>query len=106
MRGWRIKGSVAAVALAVFFVIQLSIPITRFGNHEVTQRFAWQMFAGFVPAPQFVVLTPDGDRDVALDDFMAWPRADIDIVAYLPAHLCDVVHDALAVTWETGSLTC
>jgi hypothetical protein len=106
MTGWRQSRAVALVVIAVFLTVQLIIPIGRYGNFEVTQRFGWQMFAGFVPAPQITVVTSDGEHPVVLDDYMAWPRADIDIVRYLPAHLCEIVPDVQSVRWETGSLEC
>jgi hypothetical protein len=106
MTGWRQSRAVALVVIAVFLTVQFVIPIARFGNHEVTQRFGWQMFAGFVPAPEIVVVTSQGEEPIALDEYMAWPRSDIDIIAYLPAHLCEVVPDARTVVWRNGSRQC
>jgi hypothetical protein len=106
MTGWRQSGVVALVVIVAFLLIHLAVPIERYGNPDVTARFAWQMFAGFVPAPDFTVVTAHGERQVALDEYMAWPRADIDIVRYLPGHLCDVISGAHSVRWESGSLEC
>jgi len=90
----------------MFLVVQLSIPILRFGDGDRAQRFAWQMFSTAEQSPVFVVHTQDETMEIALGDFMARVRADIDIVSLMPPHLCEVVPDADRVTWETGEHVC
>jgi hypothetical protein len=37
---------------------------------------------------------------------MAGARGDVDIVALLPPHLCNVVSGAVRVTWDSGEHEC
>lgn len=103
---WRKSPLVAGIAVALFVLIQLAIPVGRLGDHERAQRFGWQMFSVSVPAPTLTVVTDSGEEKVVLEDYMARVRSDIDILALMPPHLCDVVAGARKVTWDGGSHQC
>lgn len=91
--------------IAIFLVIQLAIPISRFAD-ETPRRFGWQMFTVTRQAPDFVVHTSTHDIEIDLDDFVARARGDIDLANILPAHLCNVIPDAESITWEDGHHRC
>lgn len=103
---WRKSPMVAGIAVALFVLIQLAIPISRLGDHDRAERFGWQMFSVSVPAPTLTVVTGSGEEEVVLEDYMARVRSDIDIIALMPPHLCEVVEDSVAVIWDEGSHQC
>lgn len=86
--------------------VQLAIPISRLGEVEKGTRFGWHMFSGARGVPEFVVETGDGEEAVALDDYMANVRVDVDITSWLPAHLCRVVPEAVRVSWGETTHRC
>lgn len=106
VRSWRTSSTLALVVIVLFIVLQVAIPVSRIGVHESGRRFGWQMFSTARETPSFVVVTEDGELPVALKDYMAGPRGDIDIVGLLPPHLCNTVPGALRVTWESGEHQC
>lgn len=106
MTGWRRSRPLVVVAIVVFLVVQLSVPIIRFGDGDRAQRFAWQMFSTAEVAPAFVVHTSSGEAGIDLDAYMARPRSDIDILGLMPAHLCATHPDADLITWQGGEHTC
>jgi hypothetical protein len=106
MRNWRASGVAAALGVSIFLVVQLALPILRFGDGDRAQRFGWQMFSTAERAPEFVVETQVGNIDIVLEDYMARVRSDVDIEGQMPPHLCVVVDDAIRVTWDGGSLQC
>jgi hypothetical protein len=103
---WRKSPLVAGIAVALFVLIQLATPISRFGDHERAQRLGWQMFSVSVPDPTLTVVTDSGEEKIMLEDYMARVRSDIDIIALMPPHLCKVVEDAAAVNWDGGFYQC
>lgn len=105
MTGWRRSPRVAVGVIAAFAIVQLAIPISRFGSPD-TVRFGWQMFSTYEPDPGFIVETDTGSTEVDLEEYMARVRSDIDITSLMPAHLCSVVPGAEEVTWNGGSLEC
>lgn len=105
MAGWRRSPAIAGLVVASFLIVQLVVPISRFGD-DSTRRFGWQMFSLARPSPQFVVTTSTGDIEIALSDYMARVRADVDVTLLLPPHLCSVIPGADYVTWEDGSHQC
>jgi len=105
MTGWRRSRLVASIVIAAFLIVQLAVPLSRFGD-DTARRFGWQMFSSSSPAPDFVVVTSTDDIDIVLDDYLAMRRADVDFAEYMPPHLCSVVPDAQQVTWDGGSYAC
>lgn len=93
--------------IVLFASIQLSTPVLRLGAHDTLPRFGWQMFSAGRPAPEFRVETPEGALEIDHTVYMANPRSDIDVYALMPRHLCEVVPEAIRVTWpQGGSLSC
>lgn len=106
MIDWRQSRVVAGTILALFFVVQLAIPISRLGD-ERGQRFGWQMYSREVRAiPEFGVITGDGEVAIDILDYLPTSRIEVDVAMYLPAHLCDVIPEAVSVSWEGGSHRC
>jgi hypothetical protein len=106
MSSWRGSPVVAAVACALFLVVQLAIPISRIDETDRGTRFGWHMFSGAQGTPEFVVETAEGEKNIALEDYMARVRVDVDIRGQLPSHVCDVVPGALVVSWDQGEHLC
>ncbi len=105
MSDWRESRPLAYVILAVIVTLQLAIPLSRVGTDE--RRFGWKMFSLEGTPLGLVVETTNGSEiEIDPDEYMAMVRADVDILALLPPHLCLVVPDAATVTWEGGSLEC
>ena len=94
------------IVIAVFLTVQLTLPIGRLGPHESARRFGWQMFSVAREDPTFVVATDSGQSVIDLNDYMAGARGDVDIVGFLPPHLCSVVPGAVRVTWDSGEYRC
>lgn len=103
---WRKSRAVAAIAVAAFLALQLAVPISRLGTHESAPRFAWQMFSTAREAPEFVVETDDGARQISLGRYMAGARGDVDIEGLMPPHLCELFPEAERVTWQWGEHEC
>lgn len=104
VRNWRSSRKIAAACITIFLIVQLVVPITRFGD-ESARRFGWQMFSASAASPEFVVTTNSGRVEINLDDYMARVRSDIDIEALLPPHLCSVAL-AREVIWDSSRLAC
>ena len=105
MTGWRRSRLVASIVIVAFVIVQLAIPLSRFGD-DTARRFGWQMFSTSSPAPDFVVVTSTNEVDIALGDYLAMRRADVDFTEHMPPHLCAAVPDAQQVTWDDGSYEC
>lgn len=105
MVGWRKSTVVAALVTAMFVLVQLAIPLSRLDDQS-TYRFGWQMYSLARPAPQFIVSTSAQTMDIELSDYMAQVRADVNVDALLPDHLCSVIPGAKSVTWEDGAHEC
>ena len=104
MTDWRRSRVLAGLVIAAFLVVQLTVPISRFG--EDAHRFGWQMFSSAGRQYDFSVATNDGEIEVDLEDYMAIVRADLDLTEVMPEHLCNVIPDAQRVTWRSGSHQC
>ncbi len=104
--GWRKSRWVAAVATATVLTVQLAIPITRLGQHDVAERFGWQMFSAVRPPIEFVVHTEDGDVEVKVQDHFARVRGDLPVAVLLPPKLCEEIEGAESVTWDGNSYQC
>ena len=103
---WRQSRVVAGTIVAIFFVVQLAIPITRLSD-ERGQRFGWQMYSREVRmTPEFVVSTPEGEMAVDIVDYLPTSRIEVDVVEHLPPHLCEVIPGASSVSWNGGSHQC
>jgi hypothetical protein len=93
-------------ALAVFLLVQTAIPaVLLLRPHDQAQRYAWQMFA-FSTSGVYVAVTEDGEETVDLDEILARPRADMDLAAVVPQHVCATRPDVIMVTWDGGRLEC
>jgi len=103
---WRYSPVVAVVVFVAVLSLQLAIPISRLGEVDSGTRFGWHMFSGARGAPQFVVETDDGEEAIALQDYMANVRVDVDITSSLPAHLCRVIPEAVRVSWGETTHPC
>ncbi len=106
MTEWRKSPIVAAIAVVLFVVLQLAIPISRMGNDGGLQRFGWQMFSTIGEAIEFKVHTPTGTVVIDLEEVMARARGDIPLEELLPPHLCNRVEGAVSVTWDDKSYQC
>lgn len=103
---WRSSRPVAGLVIALVVVIQLAVPISRFDSDRA-MRFGWQMFSASYPPANFVVTTRDGGQvEIDLDDYVVDPRVDVDLVRWLPPHLCQIIPEALGVTWDSGTFEC
>jgi hypothetical protein len=106
VRNWRTSRPTAALLIALFLIIQLTLPISRLGD-DSAKRFGWQMFSKSSTPPGFVVRMNDGaEVEISLDDYTAILRADIALIDRMPPHLCAIMPDALSVTWQTGEFQC
>jgi len=103
--GWRSSRLIAGLVIGLFVVVQLAVPISRFDSDRA-MRFGWQMFSASYPPTNFVVETQDDQVDIELTDFMVDPRADVDVLRWLPPHLCAIIPGAILVTWDGGSHEC
>lgn len=106
MGEWRRSSAVALVAICLFAMVQFTIPTTRLGPPHVPERFAWQMFSNVPDPTDFEVETASGTEEVDVGHYLAQERADLDLTDSLPKHLCEVVPDAIRITWESGELEC
>lgn len=106
MVDWRRSTAVALVSIALFAIGQLAIPVSRLGRPYVPERFAWQMFSNVPISVEFVVETSSGREEVDPGRYLVQDRADLDLTRWMPSHLCDVVSDAVRVTWDDGELEC
>jgi hypothetical protein len=98
---------VTIIAISLFLVLQLALPISRIVVHDETAlRFGWQMFSTAREAPSFVVETENGQIAIDIADYMAGARGDVDILGPMPPHLCEVVPGAIRVTWDGGEREC
>ncbi|MGH8946000.1 MAG: hypothetical protein ACRDVL_07625 [Acidimicrobiia bacterium] len=105
MKNWRKSPRAAIAATAVIALIQLGIPTSLLEAASVP-RFGWQMFSTGSRIPAFEVVTEAGTESVSLDDYMARVRDEIDGVAHLPPHLCNVIPGAERILWDTGEWKC
>lgn len=103
--GWRGSRLLVAVLIGLFFTIQLAIPIDRLDSDQA-MRFGWQMFSFAHPTPEFSVRTTEGESNVEIDDYVASSRVDVDLIRWLPPHMCAVVDGAIEIKWDEGSLKC
>lgn len=107
MRGrWRRSRRVAALVFTAVLAVQLAIPTSRLIGPGPAQRFGWQMFSGSEAFPEFVVVTSTGEENIDLADYLLRQRVELDVVEAVPRHLCEVVPDAIAVTWGGRSHRC
>lgn len=105
MTDWRTSRLAAGVIIALFVTIQLAVPIGRLQS-DGAQRFGWQMYSAAYHNPTFIVTSDAGDREIDLDEYVAVGRADVDLVTWLPPHLCRLMPEITTVTWEEGSYQC
>ena len=106
MSEWRKSPAVALVIMTLFLILQLGVPLTRIGEHEMAQRFGWQMFSVLSQEIEFTVHTADSSETIDLDDIMARVRADLPLEEEVPPHLCKTTPEAVRVTWEGGEFQC
>ena len=59
------------MAVVLFLVLQLAIPISRISSDGETVRFGWQMFSTVGESIEFTVHTPAGSFVVDLEEVMA-----------------------------------
>ena len=105
-RGWRWNRRTAVAALTLFLVVQTAIPTVHLVQpHDRAQRYAWQMFA-FATSGVYVAVTEDGEEAVDLEEILARPRADMDLAAVVPPHVCATRPEVIRVTWEGGQYEC
>ena len=105
MSDWRRSSTVAVIAVSLFIMVQLAIPLFRVGNQDL-QRFGWQMYSSARPSPEFTVYTTTGSETIDLEQYMARIRLDISLEELMPPHLCAVVPGAESVTWDDSVHQC
>lgn len=99
--GWRKSRVLAVVVFTLVLAVQVAIPTSRLiGGHA--QRFGWQMFSGSEAFPEFVVVTSTGERPVSLEDHLLRQRVELNVGEALPPHLCEVIDNAVSITWDGG----
>jgi len=106
MTEWRKSRTAAAVAVVLFVVLQLAIPISRISADDETVRFGWQMFSTVGESIEFTVHTSTASFVIDLEAVMARARGDIPLEELLPPHLCDTIQEAESVTWHDKSYEC
>lgn len=105
MSHWRRSKKLAVPIMLVIAMIQIGIPTSLVGAED-QPRFGWQMFSVGEPLPAFEVVTATGSERIDLNDYTARARDEIDAVALLPPHLCEVVPGATRIVWDTGEWPC
>lgn len=105
MNNWRKSKKLAVPIMFVIALIQLGIPTSLVGAPD-QPRFGWQMFSTGDPLPAFEVVQGTASEPIDLDDYMARARDEIDAVALLPPHLCEVIPGATRIVWDTGEWSC
>jgi hypothetical protein len=94
---WNARSLAAACVFCGFLAVQVVVPALRLDSPDIS-RFGWQMFAKAQPRELFVVHHRTGVVDtVDVSDFLARHRADLELTATLPAHLCSRVPAAQVV---------
>lgn len=106
MGNWRSNKKTAVIAIVVFLIIQVGIPLDRLHPPETPQRWGWQMFSRAPNHVEFYVETPTGITQADFRQYMARTRGDIDLTKSMPAHLCSIEPNAVRVTWDSGTLEC
>lgn len=106
MGNWRTSGKTAVIAIVVFLIIQVGIPLGRLHPPETPHRWGWQMFSRTPHNVQFQVETPTGVTEAQFRQYMARTRGDIDLTKAMPAHLCYIHPNAVRVTWDSEALEC
>lgn len=72
-----------------FVVVQLAMPAMALLGDRPT-RFGWQMFTAYAPPPEVSVMSTDGElRPVDLDELLALPRPEADLISAIVTALCD-----------------
>ena len=81
----------------VFLAVQLTVPaVALFGPRPA--RFAWQMYSGTRTQASFHIVRDDGATDeVVFSDYLGHPRIEMNLIETLPAHICEVESNAVAV---------
>ena len=91
----------ATIFFSVFLIVQLVTPIVQLIWAPRPARFGWQMFSVDVPPPVFSVVLDDGTtKPVGLEPYVSSLRGDVPLAQFLPAHLCRVVPQAVAVQYQ------
>lgn len=97
---WRQSRVIAGTIVSLFIVVQLAIPLPRL-YQERGQRFGWQMYSATNrPTPEFAIDTDDGQISIDPVDYLPTSRIEVDVIVYLPSHLCEVIPGAKAVSWN------
>lgn len=91
----------ARPAIMTFFVlflaVQLTVPALALSEPRPA-RWGWQMYSGVRTQSTFTIVRENGEHDdVALSDYLGYPRSEIELAERLPAHICEVEPDAVAV---------
>jgi hypothetical protein len=86
---WDRRTVVAAVFVALFVVIQFTVPVLAlFGPRPA--RGGWQMYSSFPDVPSVWLIDAAGhETEVDADQLFAGLRAEIDFAAALRAGVCD-----------------
>ena len=76
--------------IALFLAIQLAIPaLGLFGPRP--GRFSWQMYSGVQTPANFKTVHQDGSvRDISAADYLVQPRLEMNLLQWLPEHVCSV----------------
>lgn len=106
MREWRKSPVVALVAIALFAILQVTIPLMRLDDDARAQRFGWQMFSTYSPQIEFTVNTQEGTEPVDIDEIVARLRADLPLEEVVPPYICETTPSALEVTWDGQEYEC
>jgi hypothetical protein len=94
---WTRPDVVRAVALAVYLLLQVGIPLRSYLSDEGSARYSWRMYSSLLAQPPYLVEFHDGTRDtVPLSKYAINARVDINWPDRYPAHLCAVVPGAVA----------
>ena len=102
----RQRATWAQVAAACFFVaflaVQLIVPIVQIVWAPRPARFGWQMYSVVSAEPRFELELRDGIRQpVAIEPYVTSLRGDVPLARFLPAHLCRLFPNSVAVHYQT-----
>jgi hypothetical protein len=84
-----------------FLAFQLTAPLVQLVAAPRPARFGWQMYSVVSEPPRFSLLMRDGAaKPLDIRPYVTSMRADVPLARLLPAHLCTIFPDAVAVHYE------
>ena len=92
---------IAACFFVVFLAAQVLIPLAQLVWSPRPARFGWQMYSVISAAPRFELVMSDGaTKPVDITPYVTSLRGDVPLGHFLPAHLCALFPDVVAVSYQ------